>query len=210
LREVTPATTARPGGDGLGAVGLVSIESVEGYWSATGTRAALLAAGLCTPAHFPQARKRVANGKLADGSWWTLRLMSKGQCRLCVSRSAKDRELFNSQARARAEQALKVNLRALAQLTGPEPWRVRSLESLATYGGFLRLQVTGQWSGGVGFRLSDRALRDFDAMVRRLELLISSAEVVPDHPDTAEPAGTAQDEQLPRLRAPLHLVSNRP
>jgi hypothetical protein len=183
------------------------IASESWGWRATGPRAALLAAGVCTPAHFPTAPKRIAHGATSDGDGhWRVKLVSRGRWELMVSPSAEDCEVLRSQARERAVLAERAEQLALAQRLGPEAWRERRIDSMAVSFELVRDGFAGRFGSSAGFRLSDRSMRDLNAMLRRLELLVSNAEVLPDQSLSAPPDGPAKAGRPPRLRAPLHLV----
>ena len=208
VSDASPRRAAHPGGGDLAAgFDPAVIEWQLGYWEARGTRAALLAAGLCTPSHFPEGRKRSCGGSDLRGRWWHMRLHAGGLCRLTIERPPEEckREAARAEAATSAASLVAGRLRRASQTAAD--WRagvhrmtVSGLESLL-------LSARGEVFPCEPYRLTDRGLAAIEAHWRRLRILIENAELVRQPIDPAYLAELPDDpDRPPRLRAPLRLV----
>lgn len=171
-----------------------------------GTREQMLAASVCTPAHFPPDKKRVSRGRDANGRWWHMRAAKRGTWMLEVSSTKEEVQARLSACAARKSALQEIELaptsaeQALARLCNEADsscrWLIKQLRPTSVV-------------VGAPYRVDDRTVDLVEALVARVRVALANAVVVRD--DAAwerlqeaarEPAAGAP----PRLRAPLRII----
>lgn len=186
----------------------VAIEEGEGFrfWSAIGTREQLIACGLCSARYFPPGRKRI-NWSTRDSCppgvrWWQLCKLKGRQWKLDVERTDEAR---NALVRARDEKQRRTRL----QNETEQEWASRLCLTVETLEGL----VSTCWfleagNDGSRYRLSDRTIREFRALVSRAYMLVRNATPLPvDATPQDEP--TTVTYALPPMPPRLTLVLER-
>ena len=206
-----PATPPHPGGDDLAAsFEPAVIESRPFGWEIRGTRAALLAAGVCTAAHFPEGRKRMSWGREPGAGSWYLRLQPRGLCVLQISRTAEQSERHCARASEEAAHAFTLARRLARAHQSADEWRADVQCQSASSFDDIRRSAAGDDVACRAYQFSKRDLAAIETLQRRTAVLIASAELVPRRIDPTALAPLPDDpDRPPRLRAPLRLVRNK-
>jgi hypothetical protein len=176
---------------------LVEVVSYEWGTKAKGTREQLIAAGLCSPAHFPEGRKRSIYGAgywmEKKGTTWTLSINAPESERESRRKARLDRE------------AREKRIEAMPRT--PVAWREGKAFPLRA--AIAAISMCTESEGG--FYLSQRDVTLIRALSHRIAMVVNNAQVHFDaaRRDAYMGRGSAPAEQLatPKLRAPLRLVS---
>ena len=160
---------------------------------AHGTREQLLAAGLCTPAHFPPGLKRVACGHDHQGRWWCLE-KTGGWWKLQWNDTNEEREEARLAVQVASQQkSVAAALRARVE-AGPDAWRAECLNCACVALSLVRAKMAG---GDEAFAVRDADLLAFDAIARRVHLLFANAGIKP-----LAGLDSQQSAELPTPRGP--------
>lgn len=171
-----------------------------------GTREQMLAASVCTPAHFPPDKKRVSRGRDANGRWWHMRAAKRGTWMLEVSSTKEEVEARLSALAARksaqaeieaapasAEQALdRLNAEAVSSCR----WLIKQLRPNSVV-------------AGAPYRVDDRTVELIEALLARVRIALANAVVVRDDAAWERLQEAAREPEAgapPRLRAPLRII----
>lgn len=190
---------------------LLRIERLpDGGWSAHGTREQILAADLCTPAHFPEGRKRyrcrwdLEPGGERNEGWWFMERLKGGLWRLMVQPAKEQRESLRHEMilRRRAAEALELMPKSA------EEWRRERLGFIS--GTLHTLKSRLKPSDGFHFVTGTT---EVEALIARIELVLANAETGVDEEAHAARISELQQAADPGaarvqgLRAPLRLVA---
>jgi len=160
-------------------------------WTYVASRDDLLAAGVCTPAHFPEGKKRTAwKHRNWPGRQWGLTKLKGGLWELRIERTPGERATFEAQQRSMAAS------RRSSEFT-EERWK----ESQSH---LLKMFLDGLTGAGIAgiFQLAERDQDTIQALGRRMLMVINAAA-----PDRIESLDVASDPSpAATLKAPLQLA----
>ncbi len=187
-----------------GELSLLVYEHTEYFWSATGTREQLIEAGLCTPAHFPEGRKRTI-----VRAYWSMTYQRGGRWKFNINRTREETARFRA---AREARIAAVDLLDRMPTT-PEHWRAHVAAGVDKGLDYVRRCLKEDWNdeAASGFSLSPEAMRALEVQFARIRLVLANAAVSFDaSARQASIESLRQDfgeDCMPRLRAPLKLVA---